>query len=141
MISEKQTAEPTQILEGYRDLLHSTALAHVATIGPEGEPQSNPVWFGWDGEHLLFSQTTGRQKYRNLQGNPRIAVSIVDPENQYRYLEIRGTVIRFDPDPNLDFINSMAKKYMGVDKYPWHQPGDERVVVVVQPQHTTQMGA
>lgn len=128
------------IPEQYRDLLDSTALADVATIGPNGEPQVNPVWFGWDGTYLYFSQTTGRQKYRNVQREPRIALSIVDPQNPYRYLEIRGRVVRIDPDPDNAFINSMAKKYMNEDVYPWHRPGDVRVVVVVQPEHTTQMG-
>ena len=122
------------------DLLESTALAHVATIGPDGEPQVNPVWFGWDGTHVLFSQTTTRQKVRNLERDPRIALSIVDPDNPYRYLEIRGVVERVDPDPDIAFINSMAKKYLGQDRYPWHRPEDERVVVVVRPEHTTQMG-
>ncbi len=130
----------TVIPDDKRDLLDSTALAHVATIGPDGEPQNNPVWFGWDGELLSFSQTTGRQKYRNVQREPRVALSIVDPANPYRYLEIRGTVERIDPDPERAFINSMAKKYMGVEEYPWHQPGDERVVVYVRPEHTTKMG-
>jgi PPOX class probable F420-dependent enzyme len=130
----------TAIPEQYQDLLNSTALAHVATVGPQGEPQNNPVWFGWDGTHLRFSQTKGRQKYRNLQREPRVALSIVDPTNPYRYLEIRGRVAQIEEDPNLDFINSMAKKYIGQDRYPWHRPGDERVVIVVEPEHTTQMG-
>jgi PPOX class probable F420-dependent enzyme len=124
----------------YSDLLESKALADVATIGPHGEPQVNPVWFGWDGTHLTFSQTITRQKYKNVQRDPRVALSIVDPENPYRYLEIRGKVVRIDPDPDLAFINSMAKKYLGEDVYPWHQPGDERVVIVVEPEHTTHMG-
>jgi PPOX class probable F420-dependent enzyme len=124
----------------HRDLLESQALAHVATIGPNGEPESSPVWFGWDGTHVLFSLTKKRQKYRNLKRDPRIALSFVDPENPYRYLEIRGTVARIDEDPNLDFINSMAKKYLNQDKYGNHRPGDERVVIVVEPQHTTHMG-
>lgn len=126
--------------EGYEDLLYSTALIHVATTGPNGEPQNNPVWFDWDGEHVKFSQTKTRQKYRNVNRDPRIALSLVDPENPYRYLEIRGEVVRIEEDPNLDFINSMAKKYLGMDKYPNHQPGDERVVLYVKPHHTTQMG-
>ncbi|HEV8045521.1 MAG TPA: PPOX class F420-dependent oxidoreductase [Rubrobacter sp.] len=130
-----------KIPENYRDLLKSTALAHVATIGPDGEPQNNPVWFGWDGEHVMFSQTKARQKFRNLNRDPRIAFSIVDPENPYRYLEIRGEVARVEEDPDIDFISAMAKKYMGVDRYPYHQPGDERVVIFVKPRHTTQMGA
>lgn len=130
-----------EIPEGYRDLLEGTALVHVATIGPHGEPQNNPVWFGWDGEYLKFSQTTARQKFRNVNREPRVALSIVDPENPYRYLEIRGEVARIDEDPDNDFINAMAKKYMDRDVYPFHQPGDERVVVYVTPKHTTQMGA
>lgn len=129
----------TIIPEGYEDLLRSTAVAHVATIGKEGEPQVNPVWFG-PGEHVTFSQTKTRQKHRNLQRDPRISLSIVDPENHLRYIEIRGEVVRVEEDPNLDFISSMAKKYLGVDRYPYHQPGDERIVLYVQPRHTTRMG-
>lgn len=128
------------IPENYADLLESKALAHIATIGPKGEPQVNPVWFGWDGTHIRISQTTARQKYKNLQDDPRISLSIVDPANDYRYLEVRGRVVAVEPDPEIAFINSMAKKYMGVDTYPWHNPADERIVIVVEPEHTTQMG-
>jgi len=137
---ETQSQNPI-IPEGYEDILESTALAHVATIGPHGEPQCNPVWFDWDGEHVKVSQTKTRQKYQNLNRDRRIALSIVDPENPFRYLEIRGEVTRVEEDPNIDFISSMAKKYLGLDRYPYHQPGDERVVVFVRPEHTTQMGA
>jgi PPOX class probable F420-dependent enzyme len=132
--------EQAAIPATHADLLESKALAHVATIGPRGEPQVNPVWFGWDGQHLSFSQTTTRQKIKNLERDARIALAIVDPENPYRYLEIRGQVVRVDPDPEIEFINSMAQKYLGVERYPWHQPQDHRVVVVVEPRHTTQMG-
>lgn len=134
------TAKTQIIPENYRDVLESTALAHIATIGPKGEPQSTPVWFGWDGKYVRFSQTTTRQKYHNLQRDPNVALSIVDPANPFRYLEIRGTVVHIDADPDLSFINSMAKKYIGQDKYPYHQPGDERIVIVVEPRHTTHMG-
>lgn len=128
------------IPEKYADLLDSTALAHVATIGPNGAPQVNPVWFGWDGTYMRFSQTKTRQKFQNVQREPRIALSIVDPTNPYRYLEVRGRVVNIEEDPDRAFINSMAKKYIGQDVYPWHQPGDERVVVVIEPERTTQMG-
>ncbi len=138
-MTETISAPPT-IPASHADLLESTALAHVATVGPDGEPQNNPVWFGTQDGYILFSQTTGRQKYRNVQREPRVALSIVDPDNPYRYLEIRGVVERIDPDPDNAFINAMAKKYMGQDVYPGHQPGDVRVVVVVRPEHTTQMG-
>ncbi len=128
------------IPESHKDLLQSKALAHVATIGPDGRPESNPVWFGWDGEHVLFSTTKRRQKYQNLKRNPDVALSIVDPQNPYRYLEVRGKVARFDPDPNKAFIDAMAKKYLGQAKYTGDGPGAERVVVVIAPEHTTTMG-
>jgi len=123
------------IPEKYTDLLESNALATVATIGPKGEPQNNPVWFSWDGTHILFSQTKGRQKYHNVQRNPQVALSIVDPTNPYRYLEVRGKVVRVDEDQDLTFINSMAKKYLNQDVYPWHRPEDERVVIVIEPEY------
>ena len=134
------TDSPTTIPDGYGDLLESKALAHIATIGPGGEPQVNPVWFGTQGDYIVFSQTTTRQKYEKLQRDPRIAISIVDPANDDRYLEIRGRVLGVDPDPDFAFIDSMAQKYLGQEKYPWTQPGDERVAMVVAIEHSTQMG-
>ncbi len=128
------------IPESHADLLDQPVLAHVATIGPDGEPQSNPVWVGTQDGNILFSQTTTRQKYRNVQRDARVALSLVDANNPFRYLEIRGTVERIDPDPDKAFINAMAKKYLGQDVYPWSQPGEERIVLVVRPEHTTQMG-
>lgn len=125
----------------YQDLLDKVAFWHVATIGPDGAPQSTPVWAGTDGDgHVVFSLTTGRQKYQNIRTSPKIALSATDPDNPYRYLEIRGTVVQVDDDSDNAFIDSMSRKYMGVDEYPFHQPGDERVVVRVTPEHTTQMG-
>lgn len=76
-----------------------------------------------------------------MSRDPRIALSMVDPGNPYRYLEIRDEVVRIEEDPNTAFINSMAKKYLSMDRYPYHQPGAERVVVFVKPRHTTQMGS
>lgn len=128
------------IPEGYLDLITGATFAHVATLGPGGEPQSNPVWFDWDGEHIKFSQTTTRQKLRNVNRDPRVALSVIDLGNPYRYLEVRGLVDHIADDPDNDFINAMAKKYIGLDEYPYHQSGDERVVVHVRPQHTTSMG-
>lgn len=136
------TLPVSEQLQGYTDLLgwDTKALGHVASIGPAGEPQSNPIWFDWDGGNLRFSQTTTRQKLRNVERDPRVAISIVDPGNPYRYLEIRGRVVRVDQDPEKAFIDRMAQKYLGQEKYPWNQPGEERVIVVVEPEHTTKMG-
>lgn len=123
------------IPDSYLDLVawDTKSFAHVATIGPEGEPQSSPVWFEWDGTHILFSQTTTRQKYKNLKRDGRVSLSILDPDDPYRYLEVRGELDEIDPDPNIDFISRMAKKYIDEDRYPWHQEGDERVVMKIRP--------
>lgn len=126
--------------DSHRDILDAPGFAHMATIGPDGEPQVNPVWYEFDGEFLLFSQTKDRQKYRNVQREPRVAASITDPDNAYRRLELRGMVKEIEEDADRTFINRLAKKYMGQDEYPYHQPGDERVVVKVKPEHTTTMG-
>jgi PPOX class probable F420-dependent enzyme len=124
----------------YLDLFDKKTFWHIATLGPDGHIQSSPVWGGLRDGHFVFSLTKGRQKYRNLITNPTIAVSGIDPDNAYRYLELRGAVVSVDDDSSNEFIDSMAKKYMGVDTYPFHQPGDHRVVMVVEPTHTTHMG-
>lgn len=98
-------------------------------------------WRGWREGHFVFSLTKGRQKFENLVRNPTIAISGIDPDSAYRYLEMRGAVVSIDDDSSSAFIDSMAHKYMGVDSYPFHQPGDERVVMVVEVVHTTQMGS
>ncbi|WP_420453174.1 PPOX class F420-dependent oxidoreductase [Ilumatobacter sp.] len=131
----------TTIPDDYADLLDKKTFWHIATLGPDGELQSSPVWGGFDDGHFVFSLTKGRQKFHNLERNPTIAVSGTDPDNPYRYLEIRGTLARVDDDSDNSFIDSMAKKYMDADEYPFHQPGDERVVMRIEPTHTTQMGA
>lgn len=125
------------IPEDRADILNKRTFGHVATIGPQGEPQSSPVWIDWDGGYLKFSQTKTRQKYRNLRRDPHISISAHDPEQPYRYLEIRGTIERIEDDTSNGFVNKMAKKYLDEDEYPWSQPGDERVVVYVRPEHTT----
>lgn len=123
------------IPESHQDLVawETRSFAHMATVGPSGEPQSSPVWFEWDGAHIKFSLTKGRQKYRNLQRDKRVAMSIMDPNDPYRYLEIRGELDEVEEDPNIDFISRMAQKYIGKERYPWHRPGDERVVMKITP--------
>lgn len=129
------------IPQDLEELLAKRSFAHIATIGPHGEPQSSPVWIDWDGTYLKFSQTTTRQKYRNLKREPRIAVSMHDPDMPYRYLEVRGKVARVEDDGDKAFINKMAKKYIDEDVYPWSQPGEERIVIYVEPEHITKMGS
>jgi PPOX class probable F420-dependent enzyme len=137
MTAQAQT-DPTPIPESRRDILEKKGFAGIATIGPNGEPQTSPVWYGWDGTHLKFSTTKARQKYKNLVRNPRVSASILDPDDPYRYLEIRG-VAEIEDDPDKAFIEEMAHKYLGKD-YPWNQPDEERVVVKIRPRHATTQG-
>jgi hypothetical protein len=117
----------------------SKALAHIATIGPDGGPQSSPVWFDWDNDQLRVSLYDSSQKMRNLKRNPRLSVSIVDPANAYRYIEIRGVAVLFEPDTGLEFITRMAGKYLGLDHYPWHEEGQVEVKVTIKPTRITGM--
>src|SRR5215813_5794214 len=92
-------------------LLERPLYGHLATIRPDDTAQANPMWFSWDGEFLKFSNTTIRQKYRNIQHNPSVAMSVVDPDAPWVYLEVRGTVERIEPDPEGAFFVELAKRY------------------------------
>ena len=121
-----------EIPESHYDILEGKNFAQVAMVMPNGSLANNIVSFNWDGEYVRFSTIKSRQKYKNLLADQRIAVCIVDPENAWRYLEIRGRV-EIEEDKDRAFINSIAKKYMNQDEYPFDRPGDERVTLTVIP--------
>lgn len=127
------------IPETHKDLLERPLIAHLATIRPDGTPQNNPVWFEWDGREVKISHTKARQKFRNVQAHPTAALSIVDPDDPYRYLEVRAEVAGIDDDPERAFIDHLSHLYMG-QPYPFHQPGDERVIIRLRPTGTSAMG-
>ncbi|EGD54121.1 PPOX class F420-dependent oxidoreductase [Gordonia neofelifaecis] len=120
------------IPETHRDLLDRPLYAHLATIRPDGTPQVNPMWFSWDGEFVYFTNTTVRQKYRNVTAHPDVALSINDPDQPYRYLEVRGTVDRIDDDSSGAVFAALADRYGLPMDGP---PGDveHRIVYVVRP--------
>jgi PPOX class probable F420-dependent enzyme len=125
----------SNIPESHLAILQSPALAYMATLGPKREPQVSAVWFLWDGTHLLFAFNKKRQKYRNLLRDPRVAIAVTDPANPYRSLEIRGTVVRMDEDPDFHFINAASQKYTNRDATPEERgSAEERVVIVVKPE-------
>lgn len=109
-------------------ILHSKAFAHLATIGPKGEPQSSPMWFLWDGEYLKFTHTTERQKYQNLLRDPRVSLSITDPDEPYTYAEFRGVVDHIEDNPDGSFYNTLAERYDSSLRYR----GDPRVILCVK---------
>ncbi|MDX1434583.1 MAG: PPOX class F420-dependent oxidoreductase [Gammaproteobacteria bacterium] len=124
----------------HKDLLESKALASLATIMPDGSPQVTPVWFDFDGSHVRLNSVKGRQKDRNIRRSPNVALAIVDPGNLYRYLEIRGRVVEITEEGGDAHIDSLAKKYLGVDRYPNHREGDVRVIYRVAPERFSSMG-
>ncbi|MBT0767405.1 PPOX class F420-dependent oxidoreductase [Kineosporia sp. J2-2] len=123
---------PGVIPASHLDLLDRPLYGHFATVRPDGAAQVNPMWFVWDGEHLRLTNTTTRHKYRNVTANPRVALSVVDPDQPYRYLEVRGTVERIEPDPAGDFFAVLAHRYGMTMDGPVADAAD-RVVYVIRP--------
>jgi PPOX class probable F420-dependent enzyme len=126
---------PAEIPEKFRDLFTKPAFAHLATLMPDGQPQVSPVWVDFDGRHVLFNSARGRQKDRNLRRDPRVSLSIMDPENPYRYLEVRGRVAEITEQGADAHIDRLAKKYLNLDTYPYRQPGEVRVIFRIAPEH------
>jgi len=128
------------IPDGYRDLFEKKAFAHLATLMPDGRPQVTPVWCELDGQHVVINSAKGRQKDRNMRRDPRVTVTISDPENPYRYLEVRGRVAEISEEGADEHIDRLAKKYLGRDKYPYRQPNEVRVIYPVEPEKFSFMG-
>lgn len=129
------------IPEGFIDLLtQKRAFAHLATLMPDGSPQVTPVWFDWDGETVRVNSARGRQKDRNMRRAAHVALSIQDPDNPYRYLAVRGVVTEVTEEGADAHIDSLAKKYLGVDSYPYRQSGEVRVIYKIRPERVSTMG-
>jgi len=129
------------IPDKYKDLLHGKkAFAALATLMPDGTPQVTPVWFDYDGKNLMFNSARGRQKDLNVRRDPRVTLTISDPENPYRYVEVRGRVTGITQEGAADHINKMAKKYLDKEVYPFGQPGEVRVLYTVRPEKVQGMG-
>jgi PPOX class probable F420-dependent enzyme len=128
------------IPEKYRDLFTKRAFGSLATLMPDGGPQVTPVWVDLDGDLVVINTAKGRQKDKNMRRDPRVAIAIIDPENPYRYIEIRGRVAEIVEQGADAHIDKMAKKYLGVDKYPYRQASETRVMFKIKPEHTSTMG-
>jgi len=129
------------IPDKYQDLLNGKkAFAVLATLMPDGTPQVTPVWFDYDGHNLLFNSARGRQKDKNVRRDSRVTLTILDPENPYRYIEVRGRVTDITQEGADDHINKLAKKYLDKDVYPFRQPGEVRVLYTVRPEKVHGMG-
>ena len=117
-----------------KHLFEEKDLAHVATINPDGSPQVSAVWIGLDGDLITFNTAEGRVKPKNLRKNPDVALSIVAHENPYENLLVQGKVVEITNEGADADIDALAKRYLDADSYPFRQPGEERVIVKIEPE-------
>ena len=129
-----------QIPGNYKDLFEKRAFGSLATLMPDGQPQVTPVWIDLEGGRLIVNSAKGRAKDKNMRRDPRVSIAVIDPDNPYRYLEVRGRVVEVSESGADQHIDKMAKKYLNQDKYPFRKPGEVRVRYVIEPDHFSSMG-
>jgi PPOX class probable F420-dependent enzyme len=129
------------IPQNFADLLTTKkAFASIATVMKDGSPQVTPVWFDYTDGKVRVNTARGRVKARTLRPNAPVAMAIVDPDNPYRYLQVRGRVLNATEEGADAHIDSLAKKYLGQDKYPFRQPGEVRIKYEIEPVSAQGMG-
>ena len=128
------------IPDKYMDLFQKKAFGAFTTLMPDGSPQTTPVWVDYQNGQVWVNSALGRQKDKNVRRDPRVALSIADPDNPYRYVEVRGKVKEITEAGADAHIDAMAKKYLGQDKYPFAAPGEKRVLYKIAVEKTTSYG-
>ncbi len=123
-----------------RQLATGPNFAALSTLMPDGQPQTTPVWVDYQNGQVWVNSALGRQKDRNVRRDPRVAIAIIDADNPYRYVEVRGRVTGITEQGADEHIDRMAKKYLGQDKYPFRQPGEKRVIYKIAIEHAHAMG-
>jgi PPOX class probable F420-dependent enzyme len=124
----------------YMDLFQKKSFGAFTTLMPDGSPQTTPVWVDYKNGEVWVNSALGRQKDKNVRRDARVAVSIQDPDNPYRYVEVRGKVKEITEAGADEHIDAMAKKYLGQDKYPFRQPGEKRVLYKIAIAKAVPMG-
>jgi PPOX class probable F420-dependent enzyme len=127
-------------LSRYRDIFDKKTFAHLAAVGADGRPQVTPVWVDFDGTHVRFNTARGRVKERNLRRNPQVALAAQDPDNPYRYVQVRGRVVEMTEAGADAHIDALARKYLGQERYPWRRPGEVRLTVKILPERVQGLG-
>lgn len=129
------------IPDNYLDLVQQKkAFANLATMMPDGTPQVTPIWIDYADGKIRMNTAKGRTKARNLKAGVPVALSIMDPDNPYRYVQIRGRVTSAQENGADAHIDALAKKYLDKDKYPFRQPGEVRVMYEIEPLSVSGMG-
>jgi PPOX class probable F420-dependent enzyme len=122
------------------DLLRKKAFAHLATLMADGSPQVSPVWVDFDGECVLVNSERSRLKVRNVRREAHVALSVQDPENPYRYVEVRGRVVSIAEKSAAEHLYALVKRYLGIERYPLGEPSDVRVILRIQPDRVVTVG-
>ena len=131
----------TTIPEKFLPVLNEKkALAHLATVMPDGTPQVTPVWFFYEKGKFIVNTARGRIKDRNMKQNAAVALSITDPENPYAHIAVRGKIVKATEEGADANIDALAKKYLDKDKYPFRAPGEVRVIYEIEPFSVHAMG-
>jgi PPOX class probable F420-dependent enzyme len=125
---------------GLLKLLREPAFCQIATLMPDGSPQITQVWVDTDGEHILVNTGEGRQKTRNVQRDPRVAINVVDPANAWRLATVRGRVVDITTEGADDLIDQLAQKYLGVESYPFRNPAETRTTLKITPERISEVG-
>lgn len=128
------------IPDSHRDLLVRPIVVSLATLMPDNQPQVNPVWADVVENQVRINTAKGRTKYNNLAERPMVTVLAVDPDNSQRYLEIRGQVASMSEADGDEVIDKLAKDYMGVDVYPYHNDAETRVTILINPSRVMAAG-
>jgi PPOX class probable F420-dependent enzyme len=131
---------PQPISPGFLKLLREPAFCQLATLMPDGSPQITQVWVETDGEHILINTPEGTQKENNVRRDPRGAVNVVDPTNGWRIAMVRGRVVEVTTEGAVRLIDELAKKYLGVDTYPFHRPDQVRTTIKIAPEKINELG-
>ncbi len=130
---------PAALSEGVKKLFSGPNFAHLATLMPDGSPQVTPVWVDVDGDRILVNTAEGRVKPRNVRRDARVAISVHRQDNPYSAAFVCGRVVEVTHEGADEMIDRLAKKYLGQDRYPYRQPGEQRVILVIEPEHVGSM--
>ncbi|MCO6449737.1 MAG: PPOX class F420-dependent oxidoreductase [Caldilineales bacterium] len=130
----------SKIPDNYLDLTTRKTFADFVTLMPDGSPQVSPLWWDYDGEYVIVNTAVGRLKDKNVRRDNRVALSVIDPDNPYRYLLMRGRVVEITTEGADAVIDRLARKYMGVDVFPYHTDAETRVTYKVALDHVTASG-
>jgi PPOX class probable F420-dependent enzyme len=136
---DAQPPAPGPIPAGFLDLFNKRTFAHLATLMPNGTPHVTPVWVDYDGEHILVNSAAGRQKDRNMEARPEVAIEIPDPDNPNRFVLVRGPVVAITEEGADEHLDKLSPRYLGRDKYPpgMRFPGEVRRLYKIKPRTVT----